>query len=87
MDAHSVVSLQIQHLRCTCARRMLASDQKWQKGIGVALTSINDVPEIRETFSQFFLAEVATTYSIGRQERGEARAELLVSNFHLPRLG
>ena len=41
MDAHSVVSLQIQHLRCTCARRMLASDQKWQKGIGVALTSKN----------------------------------------------
>lgn len=54
---------------------------------GRFLLSINDVPEIRETFSQFFLAEVATTYSIGRQERGEARAELLVSNFHLPRLG
>ena len=39
MDAHFAVSLQIQHLRCTCARRMLASDQKWQEGSGVALTT------------------------------------------------
>ncbi len=40
MDAHFAVSLQIQTLRCTCARRMLASGQKWQEGIGVALTIV-----------------------------------------------
>ena len=38
MDAHFAVSFQIQNLRSTCARRMLASDQKWQEGSGVALT-------------------------------------------------
>lgn len=54
---------------------------------GRFLMSINDVPEIRETFDQFAIAEVTTTYSIGRQERGETKAELLVSNFDLPRLG
>jgi hypothetical protein len=37
MDAYFVVSLQIPHLPCKCARRMQASGQKWQKGIGVAL--------------------------------------------------
>ena len=38
IDVHSAVSLQIQHLRCTYAHRMLSSGQKWQKGIGAALT-------------------------------------------------
>ena len=54
---------------------------------GRFLMSINDVPEIRETFEQFNLSEVTTTYSIGTKRTGEARAELLVSNFQLPRLG
>jgi hypothetical protein len=44
MDAHFAAYFQIQHLRCTCARRMLASDQKWQEGIGVALT-VNKGPK------------------------------------------
>ena len=38
MDAHFAVSLQIQFLRRTCVRRMTGSGQKWQKGVGVALT-------------------------------------------------
>jgi len=38
MDAHFAVSLQIQHLRRKCARRMKASGQKWQEGGAVALT-------------------------------------------------
>ena len=37
MDAHFAVSLQIQNLRRTSARRMQASGQKWQEGVGVAL--------------------------------------------------
>ena len=54
---------------------------------GRFLLSINDVPEIRETFGKFTIAEVATTYSIGQQARGKSRAELLVSNFQLPKFG
>ncbi|MFV0492600.1 MAG: DNA adenine methylase [Pseudorhodobacter sp.] len=49
---------------------------------GRFLMSINDVPAIRETFSAFWVTEVATTYTIGKQNdsRG-SRAELLISNF------
>jgi DNA adenine methylase len=49
---------------------------------GLFLMSINDVPEIRESFSAFHLTPVATTYSVGKQSdsRGK-RAELLISNF------
>lgn len=50
---------------------------------GRFLLSINDVPEIREIFARFHIAEVATTYSIARDGGGRStdRAELLISNF------
>ncbi len=47
---------------------------------GRFLMSINDVPEIRETFAGFHIAEVSTTYTIGQKDRSK-RAELLISNF------
>jgi hypothetical protein len=40
MDAHFAVSLQIQHPRHAHVRRLAGSAQKWQKGVGVALTVI-----------------------------------------------
>ena len=46
MDAHFAAYFQIQYLRCSCARRILASGQKWQKGSGVALTT-----DPRDTFN------------------------------------
>jgi hypothetical protein len=39
MDAHFAVYFQIQHLRHAPARRMAGSAQKWQEGVGVALTT------------------------------------------------
>jgi hypothetical protein len=39
MDAHFAISLQILYLPSIRARRMLASCQKWQEGVGVALTA------------------------------------------------
>lgn len=51
---------------------------------GRFLMSINDVPDIRQTFAAFRIAEVNTTYSINNQAgQAGARAELLVSNFVL----
>lgn len=51
---------------------------------GRFLLSINDVPEIREIFRAFEIAEVRTTYTIAKQTGGRsARAELLISNFRL----
>lgn len=49
---------------------------------GRFLMSINDVPEIRETFAAFHITDIATTYTIGTKasSRG-ARRELLISNF------
>lgn len=47
---------------------------------GKFLLSINDVPEIRETFSAFDMREVETTYSVNRGESQRA-AELLVMNY------
>lgn len=51
---------------------------------GRFLMSINDVPDIRQTFASFRLTEVSTTYTIAKQNdtRG-SRAELLISNFKL----
>ncbi len=52
------------------------------KGIkGTFIMSINDVPDIRETFAGFNMEEVLTSYTIGQtnESRGK-RAELLVSN-------
>lgn len=53
------------------------------KGIkGRFLMSINDVPEIREAFAAFHMAEVSTTYTIAaKNDRSKDRAELLISNF------
>jgi len=49
---------------------------------GRFLMSINDVPEIRETFAAFHMTEVATTYTIAvKNDRSKDRAELLISNF------
>jgi len=49
---------------------------------GRFLMSINDVPEIRQTFSGFELTAVKTTYSIAKTGEGRGtRAELLISNF------
>jgi len=51
---------------------------------GRFLMSINDVSEIRATFSAFEISEVQTSYSVAKNaaSRG-ARAELLISNFQL----
>ncbi len=49
---------------------------------GRFLMSINDVPEIRDLFAAFHLAEVTTRYTIGAKNDPKARrAELLISNF------
>lgn len=48
MDAPFAVSLQIQRLHCTFARRMAGSGQQWQKVVGVALTVAEpEHPELR----------------------------------------
>lgn len=46
---------------------------------GRFLLSINDVPEIRKTFSAFDIEEVQTTYSVAKG-RARPAAELIVSN-------
>lgn len=52
---------------------------------GRFIMSINDVPDIRQIFAAFRLAEVTTSYTIGTAtDRSTARAELLISNFALP---
>ncbi|KMK68547.1 site-specific DNA methylase [Puniceibacterium sp. IMCC21224] len=48
---------------------------------GRFILSINDTPEIRTTFAGFTMAELLTTYTVGRASRGSDRAELLVNNF------
>ena len=40
MDAHFAVSFQIQNLRHPHPRKVPGSTQKWQEGIGVALTEV-----------------------------------------------
>ena len=47
---------------------------------GRFLLSINDVPEIRDTFSGFEVREVETTYSVSRKECQKA-GELLIMNY------
>ncbi|MBI5520597.1 MAG: DNA adenine methylase [Desulfovibrio sp.] len=47
---------------------------------GRFLLSINDCPEIRETFKAFHLEQVDTTYTVRGQGAGTAAKELLVSN-------
>ncbi|PIL20099.1 DNA methyltransferase [Puniceibacterium antarcticum] len=48
---------------------------------GHFLMSINDTPEIRQTFAGFALAEVTARYTVGPVSRGADRSELLVNNF------
>lgn len=52
---------------------------------GRFILSINDVPEIRTIFGAFHQHQVSTTYTIGQAGKGTARAELLISNFTLPK--
>ncbi|MDF3856656.1 hypothetical protein [Paracoccus pantotrophus] len=49
---------------------------------GRFILSLNDRPEVRETFAGFALTEVRTTYTISGQRNDPAggRAELLISN-------
>ncbi|OYX43314.1 MAG: DNA methyltransferase [Rhodobacterales bacterium 32-67-9] len=47
---------------------------------GRFLMSINDVPEIRETFRRFRIEEVKTTYTIAGKGAQPERAELLISS-------
>ena len=49
---------------------------------GRFILSLNDLPEVRETFAGFELAEVRTTYTISakRNDPTDGRAELLISN-------
>lgn len=50
---------------------------------GHFLLSLNDRPEVRETFAAFHLSEVSTTYSIDRNRAasGGTRTELLIANW------
>jgi DNA adenine methylase len=48
---------------------------------GRFLMSINDVPQVRETFGAFRQTSVATTYTVGKNDSRGKRAELLISNF------
>ncbi|WP_434555541.1 DNA adenine methylase [Paracoccus denitrificans] len=54
---------------------------------GRFILSLNDVPEVRETFAAFQLTEVSTTYTISakRNDPAGGRAELLISNYALER--
>lgn len=53
---------------------------------GLFIMSLNDLPEVRETFAGFDLTEVRTTYTISgkRDDSAGGRAELLISNWRLP---
>lgn len=53
---------------------------------GRFLMSLNDRPEVRQTFAAFHLTEVRTTYSIDRNRTASAgdRAELLIANWAIP---
>lgn len=55
---------------------------------GRFIMSINDVPGVHETFSQFERQRVSTTYTIAKVNAARgARNELLISNFSLPEGG
>jgi DNA adenine methylase len=51
---------------------------------GTFLLSLNDLPEVRETFAAFEIAGVETTYSIAKADDRKKRGEVLISNFALP---
>jgi len=50
---------------------------------GRFLLSINDAPEIRDTFARFHILPVSTRYSVGGAANGKTAAELLIANFPL----
>uniref|UniRef100_UPI00115B1F71 DNA adenine methylase n=1 Tax=Bartonella massiliensis TaxID=929795 RepID=UPI00115B1F71 len=50
---------------------------------GKFLLSLNDVPEIRKTFSQFTLKEVRTTYSCNLSNNAIPAKELIITNCDL----
>ena len=53
---------------------------------GRFILSLNDLPEVRQTFAGFEMAGVRTTYTISaaRNDPAGGRAELLISNWPLP---
>lgn len=51
---------------------------------GRFILSLNDLPEVRETFGAFQFREVRTSYSIAAKGVEHPRAELLISNWPLP---
>ena len=51
---------------------------------GKFLLSLNDLPEVRDTFAAFNIAGVETTYSIAKASDRIKRGEVLISNFALP---
>ncbi|WP_353429002.1 DNA adenine methylase [Paracoccus denitrificans] len=54
---------------------------------GRFILSLNDVPDVRQTFAAFHLTEVRTTYTISgaRNDSAGTRPELLISNYALER--
>ena len=52
---------------------------------GRFILSLNDLPEVRETFAGFEMTEIRTTYTISskRNDPAGSRAELLISNQRL----
>ena len=49
---------------------------------GSFLMSINDVPEIRETFAAFHQVKVETTYTLGKKTESRGKiGELLIGNW------
>lgn len=47
---------------------------------GKFILSINDTPEVRETFAAFTISPVKTTYTIG--PKAQRAGELIITNFH-----
>lgn len=54
---------------------------------GRFILSLNDVDGVRETFHGFRFHEVRTTYTIGSKGAQPERAEVLISNYDLSRVG
>ena len=52
---------------------------------GRFILSLNDLPEVRDTFTAFHLTEVQTTYTISgkRNDQTSSRAELLIANWSI----
>ena len=48
---------------------------------GSFILSLNDRPEVRETFKRFKIEAIQTTYTVGVKSRGTPVGEVLISNF------